>query len=45
MLLKPIKNEINTIPRLNSKYLINFELHTIISKELKLFVLNIVSIL
>ena len=45
MLLKPIKNEINTIPRLNSECLINFELHTIISKELKLFVFNIVSIL
>ena len=35
------KNGNNTIPRLNSKCLINFELH-IFSKELKLFVLNIV---
>ena len=26
-----------TIPRLNSEYLINFELHTIISKKLKFY--------
>ena len=35
----------HTISRLNNECLINFELHTIFSKELKLFVLNIVSIL
>ena len=35
----------HTISRLNNECLINFELRTIVSKKLKLFVLNIVSIL
>ena len=42
-----IENKIisNTKFYLNNECLINFELHTIFSKELKLFVFNIVSIL